>query len=129
MTVIVFCLMIRRPPSSTRTDTLFPYTTLFRSGLAQVANGGGYPTCRQWWSDGSTGLRARLLGQVDPTLLNRLAGWAGFLSRAEVDDSVTRAIASPRTQKLNQGSVYPDYGGQIDKTGRASCRERVCTSV
>src|SRR3546814_4335889 len=27
--------MIRRPPRSTRTDTLFPYTTLFRSGPAQ----------------------------------------------------------------------------------------------
>src|SRR3546814_6057890 len=29
----VFFLMIRRPPRSTRTDTLFPYTTLFRSRL------------------------------------------------------------------------------------------------
>src|SRR3546814_9073338 len=29
--VCVFFLMIRRPPGSTRTDTLFPYTTLFRS--------------------------------------------------------------------------------------------------
>src|SRR3546814_11104571 len=29
---IFFFLMIRRPPRSTRTDTLFPYTTLFRSG-------------------------------------------------------------------------------------------------
>src|SRR3546814_10159555 len=28
---IYFLLMIRRPPRSTRTDTLFPYTTLFRS--------------------------------------------------------------------------------------------------
>src|SRR3546814_2311690 len=28
-----FFLMIRRPPRSTRTDTLFPYTTLFRSGF------------------------------------------------------------------------------------------------
>src|SRR3546814_12914891 len=28
-----FVLRIRRPPRSTRTDTLFPYTTLFRSGL------------------------------------------------------------------------------------------------
>src|SRR3546814_17950761 len=27
----MFFLMIRRPPRSTRTDTLFPYTTLFRS--------------------------------------------------------------------------------------------------
>src|SRR3546814_20581906 len=32
--LFVFFLMIRRPPRSTRTDTLFPYTTLFRS-LAQ----------------------------------------------------------------------------------------------
>src|SRR3546814_9423218 len=30
--LLVFFLMIRRPPRSTRTDTLFPYTTLFRSG-------------------------------------------------------------------------------------------------
>src|SRR3546814_8889473 len=29
--------MIRRPPRSTRTDTLFPYTTLFRSHLQAVA--------------------------------------------------------------------------------------------
>src|SRR3546814_19856034 len=29
--IIFFFLMIRRPPRSTRTDTLFPYTTLFRS--------------------------------------------------------------------------------------------------
>src|SRR3546814_6228029 len=28
---VIFFLMIRRPPRSTRTDTLFPYTTLFRS--------------------------------------------------------------------------------------------------
>src|SRR3546814_6880543 len=31
--------MIRRPPRSTRTDTLFPYTTLFRSGLTQITPG------------------------------------------------------------------------------------------
>src|SRR3546814_12040265 len=43
--------MIRRPPRSTRTDTLFPYTTLFRSnveggpgerGMAAVAAGAGF---------------------------------------------------------------------------------------
>src|SRR3546814_6404822 len=31
MKTVFFFLMIRRPPRSTRTDTLFPYTTLFRS--------------------------------------------------------------------------------------------------
>src|SRR3546814_14776120 len=32
--VLFIFLMIRRPPISTRTDTLFPYTTLFRSADA-----------------------------------------------------------------------------------------------
>src|SRR3546814_15978985 len=33
---LFFFLMIRRPPRSTRTDTLFPYTTLFRSDMDDV---------------------------------------------------------------------------------------------
>src|SRR3546814_5317876 len=38
---VFFFLMIRRPPRSTRTDTLFPYTTLFRSAFesSQKAQG------------------------------------------------------------------------------------------
>src|SRR3546814_3661808 len=45
--VFFFFLMIRRPPRSTRTDTLFPYTTLFRSraqgllGRLRRVKGGG----------------------------------------------------------------------------------------
>src|SRR3546814_3334344 len=42
--------MIRRPPISTRTDTLFPYTTLFRSafvGRGRVVGGGGWVARRQ----------------------------------------------------------------------------------
>src|SRR3546814_3588378 len=35
--------MIRRPPRSTRTDTLFPYTTLFRSDCAQRQFGERHP--------------------------------------------------------------------------------------
>src|SRR3546814_19682033 len=37
LTILFFFLMIRRPPRSTRTDTLFPYTTLFRSKLVAGA--------------------------------------------------------------------------------------------
>src|SRR3546814_223458 len=36
--IVLFFLMIRRPPRSTRTDTLFPYTTLFRS-IGEAARG------------------------------------------------------------------------------------------
>src|SRR3546814_8275413 len=52
--------MIRRPPRSTRTDTLFPYTTLFRSGLS-LPRGGLRPDprhLRRW--------RRLLPGAADP---------------------------------------------------------------
>src|SRR3546814_4120877 len=40
---VFFFLMIRRPPRSTRTDTLFPYTTLFRSGTMAIRR-----RCEPW---------------------------------------------------------------------------------
>src|SRR3546814_16912799 len=45
--VVVFFLMIRRPPRSTRTDTLVPYTTLFRSARSPrgARRLGGYRAC------------------------------------------------------------------------------------
>src|SRR3546814_13502045 len=48
----IFFLWIRRPPRSTRTDTLFPYTTLFRScqvpspTLASLPSAWNLPTTR-----------------------------------------------------------------------------------
>src|SRR3546814_10847276 len=45
--------MIRRPPISTRTDTLFPYTTLFRSDKSTVfLDGLSYPNSVMAWRDG-----------------------------------------------------------------------------
>lgn len=96
--------------------TPWSYDAARDAGLAEVPSGGGYPTCQQWWSDGSAGLRARLLQQVEPDLVQRFRGWAGFLTQNEVDDAVIRAIASPRQQVVNQGQVYTDYGGQIGMT-------------
>src|SRR3546814_14212165 len=50
--ILFFFLMIRRPPRSTRTDTLFPYTTLFRSrefvagpSFLRVQEGDGHDEC------------------------------------------------------------------------------------
>src|SRR3546814_2109039 len=51
MLVVYFFLMIRRPPRSTRTDTLFPYTTLFRSLTLKpgaVLKPGASYTIRLW---------------------------------------------------------------------------------
>src|SRR3546814_2294087 len=52
--LVFFFLMIRRPPRSTRTDTLFPYTTLFRSTRRRMATdalgrgGGAGARARAW---------------------------------------------------------------------------------
>src|SRR3546814_4680848 len=59
--------MIRRPPRSTRTDTLFPYTTLFRSQF-QVAAGGGVHRDRavaRFHRDRGQVRQALLLGFLD----------------------------------------------------------------
>src|SRR3546814_5202859 len=69
--------MIRRPPRSTRTDTLFPYTTLFRSDdlaaasdLIEKTRGAG-PLLVYGISSGA--LRAALFAQRHPERVKRLA--------------------------------------------------------
>src|SRR3546814_7095932 len=47
---VVFFLMIRRPPRSTRTDTLFPYTTLFRSGRCSSGSSRTSATSTACWA-------------------------------------------------------------------------------
>src|SRR3546814_13428563 len=44
-------IMLRRPPISTLTDTLFPYTTLFRSPLLVFGLEPNCPYCRKAWPD------------------------------------------------------------------------------
>src|SRR3546814_19110930 len=73
--LLFFCLMIRRPPRSTRTDTLFPYTTLFRS--ADMAR-----------------LRDLLAGAKRPLMVLGGAGWsaetcADILAFAEANNLPT----------------------------------------
>src|SRR3546814_1301214 len=46
----MFYLMIRRPPRATRTDTLFPYTTLFRSYLIRRRGSSRRPGSSPWLS-------------------------------------------------------------------------------
>ncbi|RMP45662.1 hypothetical protein ALO95_200097 [Pseudomonas syringae pv. antirrhini] len=95
----------------------WPYSESRDAGLARVDSGGGYPTCNQWWSDSSKGLRSRLVSKVDPTLLSSFGKWVGFLSQDDVNDAIIRDVVSPRQQKMTQGQVYTDYGGQQGVNG------------
>src|SRR3546814_731126 len=115
-TCLFFFLMIRRPPRTTRTDTLFPYTTLFRSRLVALAGDGDRLAQRQ-----------DRRGQPD-----RLADPQASAIEQQQHRPVARA--DPRL-----GGVFRDLLGQRDRLvgrdrawpeiGRASCRERVCQYV
>src|SRR3546814_18460276 len=54
--------MLRRPPRSTRTDTLFPYTTLFRSNGLHVQSHDRPRARRLFELDGAKGLAGRRYG-------------------------------------------------------------------
>src|SRR3546814_20323205 len=73
--MIFFFLMIRRPPRSTRTDTLFPYTTLFRSHpLGTDISTGACPVLDH---DGSAQLGFQLHGQTTGQHVGSPAGRKG----------------------------------------------------
>src|SRR3546814_13018032 len=57
--------MIRRPPRSTRTDTLFPYTTLFRSSLTLVVLDADAGQPLDHLGDVAVGKLADLVGRDD----------------------------------------------------------------
>src|SRR3546814_16938219 len=66
---VIFFLMIRRPPRSTRTDTLFPYTTLFRS--RRTAPGTDPRMGKRAAGPGSSAAERQLLDQASPGLPDR----------------------------------------------------------
>src|SRR3546814_13699534 len=67
MLLDIFLLIIRRPPRSTRTDTLFPYTTLFRSQRAEVPLAGDHGDADHGDGDAAVGRVA--VGEVSPMAL------------------------------------------------------------
>src|SRR3546814_20018350 len=105
--------MIRRPPRSTRTDTLFPYTTLFRS------SGPLNQRCAS--------LNAAGLPSVLPTL--RTLSEDNVSWRAGLDFRLApETLLYANISKGYKGGTFPVQGAVIE-IGRASCRERVCQYV
>src|SRR3546814_13793889 len=108
--------MILRPPRSTRTDTLFPYTTLFRS-------------------IGEPG-ELRRSGQRHRVAAGAKAGVAGISRIARQRELVVTGAEEAVPLHRTVGDVeqvvaaaeahVADDAGEI---GRASCRERVCQYV
>src|SRR3546814_9051759 len=67
LVLYIFFLSIRRPPRSTRTDTLFPYTTLFRSRTLWMMRWASAPYCTSSSSVEMVGSYSALRGTVVST--------------------------------------------------------------
>src|SRR3546814_14800346 len=93
--MLIFYLMIRRPPRSTRTDTLFPYTTLFRSSLERK-----YGMRRSVLHKG----RLRGIEQDVPTI--DFAGWLLYCHSEIPDDVVYYALIGLEESKQQLDSLF-----------------------
>src|SRR3546814_1392962 len=86
LVIVVFFLMIRRPPRSTRTDTLFPYTTLFRSRYGPV-------TSPRFAYQRIVPLTRRLFGvPINPHLLRDCAATSLAMVRSEEHTSELQSL-------------------------------------
>src|SRR3546814_14831067 len=117
----MFCLMILRPPRSTRTDTLFPYTTLFRStAVGRVVLGVFGIGSRLETAVGGPGIE---VGHgVHDAAAELAKAWAA------ADHALLFQRARRQPQVLGGfvvGELALGLRGSGREIGRASCRERV----
>src|SRR3546814_20441846 len=138
--------MIRRPPRSTRTDTLFPYTTLFRSVEAlvdllkgealahQAVDRQAAPTvegdvarhvAQRHAASDIAALHGAFLGDQADVL-----HWEAVVGMGEAGGHRGAAALGDAVAKLHRLHRARHLEGVInDEIGRASCRARVCQSV
>src|SRR3546814_16645757 len=135
--------MIRRPPRSTRTDTLVPYTTLFRSVLARSGLRTHYAEASRGTLDARTdnldelvSLASRFV-RTDDEELQGMSDLVAFLAHASLEAGEGQAEAGADGVQLM--TLHSAKGLEFDlvfvtgldegQIGRAAWRERVCQSV
>src|SRR3546814_16885953 len=130
--------MIRRPPRSTRTDTLFPYTTLFRSSFCT------YLVRAMPWLSALGGLPAiaddtrehyEAAAQATLDMADEDESVAALIAHLDVDVRAARGLLADMLGSRDQWLPLLGSGGDVDQLlssldnaieiGRASCRERV----
>src|SRR3546814_17231941 len=138
MIFYVFFLMIRRPPRSTRTDTLFPYTTLFRSfidtGAATTELTGAQcsPTGIHWVSDAyalSYGTARSMVKAGDDTWFFLTVDYDGGYSVEGNDIAAIEATGGKVLGKVRHPLNTPDFSSRqeerrVGKEGVITCRSR-----
>src|SRR3546814_12713104 len=113
---VFFFLMIRRPPRSTRTDTLFPYTTLFRS------------PAENWHADGTYLDRPHSVTMLYGREAPEVGGETWFAGTAQAYDDLdgeARAALDGLMVKPVQNGGGVNWGLPEVKSRRGAGRERV----
>src|SRR3546814_14698179 len=134
-----FCLMIRRPPRSTRTDTLFPYTTLFRSRAGRCCAAASaevlrpprpvgpslmFLPCNDYSQRAFHDLIPRFeYGKDDQ---QRRLGSNGNRGPARALDERSRPVCAVEPARSHQPPACAAAARQL---GSATCRERGCQYV
>src|SRR3546814_10945601 len=119
--------MIRRPPKPTRTDTLFPYTTLFRSAMPAAVDDTVLPAITQPLQI----LTERAFVQLG-TDVERCHPQQRLAVESEI--ALRAAIGFPQNQRLRVKDANHRGGGierasEPTEIGRASRGERTCKIV
>src|SRR3546814_13804264 len=105
--------MIRRPPRSTRTDTLFPYTTLFRS--EKIGRNPSFCGLQNLFA----------VEQFSRAALHGRAGAANAVGKIKILDGMGQ-ITLRIGEKFGWCPSICRKTKFSEQIGRASCRDRVC---
>src|SRR3546814_5764369 len=109
--------MLLRTPRSTRTDTLFPYTTLFRSAAAQGRprpGGGGRRVAGRGAARSSRGGRDRPLA-ASRVRSGAVARLLGVLAHAAAGQHAPLAAARPRARRRSAAELVGRGGQPLDR--------------
>src|SRR3546814_1985479 len=119
--MFIFFLMIRRPPRSTRTDTLFPYTTLFRSIPRYGAVGAAWATLATQIGILPIQLAFRRGRGNFFMMLNAVAAPARLL-RAVINASTVRSqVRSPHDVTFESTQLCQSFAPQAATTRPRNC--------
>src|SRR3546814_15413138 len=117
--------MIRPPPRATRTDTLFPYTTLVRSAVGGVIDIDGVRRHHRRIADAIGGGRELGVAAKPGRVAGLRKGDAMFLARIGAQPYLVEAVHPLcQDQMIGKAGDAPEVY-RIRESGRASCRERV----
>src|SRR3546814_16386579 len=127
--------MVRRPPRSTRTDTLFPYTTLFRSGRHRAAVEQRSESLAE---HSGAGRRQQAHAALDAaTVVGPLQQVDGMERIEDVDLHAATALDGPAEALLEDAAAHTLHVstlvavmtiavGRAKQIGRETCRARGC---